>query len=109
MLTFFSVFLMKNESVSTWVVQCLYSSTVSMSLLYLILFPCTFLFQLTVYVLGALVVLNLSIVRMRQCPMHNVNVCLLAETHCALLLYRWYRAPELLYGAKEYDLGVDLW
>jgi cell cycle related kinase len=22
---------------------------------------------------------------------------------------RWYRAPELLYGAKEYDLGVDMW
>ena len=25
------------------------------------------------------------------------------------LLCRWYRAPELLYGAKEYDLGVDMW
>ena len=23
--------------------------------------------------------------------------------------YRWYRAPELLYGAKKYDLGVDMW
>jgi serine/threonine protein kinase len=23
--------------------------------------------------------------------------------------YRWYRAPELLYGAREYDAGVDLW
>ncbi|ROT80479.1 putative cyclin-dependent kinase 20-like [Penaeus vannamei] len=22
---------------------------------------------------------------------------------------RWYRAPELLYGAREYDEGVDLW
>lgn len=22
---------------------------------------------------------------------------------------RWYRAPELLYGAKRYDQGVDLW
>jgi cell cycle related kinase len=22
---------------------------------------------------------------------------------------RWYRAPELLYGAREYDAGVDLW
>ena len=25
------------------------------------------------------------------------------------LMCRWYRAPELLYGAKEYDLGVDMW
>ncbi|KAI9360011.1 kinase-like domain-containing protein [Zopfochytrium polystomum] len=22
---------------------------------------------------------------------------------------RWYRAPELLYGARKYDAGVDLW
>ncbi|KAJ3313938.1 Cyclin-dependent kinase 20 [Boothiomyces sp. JEL0838] len=22
---------------------------------------------------------------------------------------RWYRAPELLYGARKYDFGVDLW
>jgi cell cycle related kinase len=22
---------------------------------------------------------------------------------------RWYRAPELLYGARQYDEGVDLW
>ncbi|KAK2163637.1 hypothetical protein LSH36_76g06023 [Paralvinella palmiformis] len=22
---------------------------------------------------------------------------------------RWYRAPELLYGARKYDQGVDLW
>lgn len=25
------------------------------------------------------------------------------------LLLRWYRAPELLYGARKYDEGVDLW
>lgn len=23
-------------------------------------------------------------------------------------LFRWYRAPELLYGARLYDEGVDL-
>ena len=23
--------------------------------------------------------------------------------------FRWYRAPELLYGARHYDPGVDLW
>ncbi|KAJ3138464.1 Cyclin-dependent kinase 20 [Physocladia obscura] len=22
---------------------------------------------------------------------------------------RWYRSPELLYGARKYDIGVDLW
>lgn len=22
---------------------------------------------------------------------------------------RWYRAPELLYGARQYDLSVDMW
>lgn len=22
---------------------------------------------------------------------------------------RWYRAPELLYGSRYYDCGVDLW
>ena len=26
-----------------------------------------------------------------------------------LVLRRWYRAPELLYGARKYDEGVDLW
>ena len=25
------------------------------------------------------------------------------------LLIRWYRAPELLYGSRSYDEGVDLW
>lgn len=30
--------------------------------------------------------------------------CQLKFTH-----FRWYRAPELLYGARNYDPGVDLW
>ena len=30
-------------------------------------------------------------------------------TMCTMYKIRWYRAPELLYGAKEYDLGVDMW
>ena len=30
--------------------------------------------------------------------------------HCVCLgIIRWYRAPELLYGARKYDEGVDLW
>ncbi|XP_013907887.1 PREDICTED: cyclin-dependent kinase 20-like [Thamnophis sirtalis] len=28
---------------------------------------------------------------------------------CVLFPIRWYRAPELLYGARKYDEGVDLW
>ena len=27
----------------------------------------------------------------------------------ARLISRWYRAPELLFGARKYDAGVDLW
>ena len=23
--------------------------------------------------------------------------------------YRWYRAPELLFGANSYGTGVDIW
>jgi len=25
------------------------------------------------------------------------------------VMFRWYRSPELLYGARRYDEGVDLW
>ncbi|XP_006878089.1 PREDICTED: cyclin-dependent kinase 20-like, partial [Chrysochloris asiatica] len=31
----------------------------------------------------------------------------LSSNYCPLL-YRWYRAPELLYGARQYDQGVNL-
>lgn len=24
-------------------------------------------------------------------------------------LFRWYRAPELLFGARMYGVGVDMW
>lgn len=34
------------------------------------------------------------------------NFCLLLVVQVAT---RWYRAPELLYGARKYDEGVDLW
>ena len=27
----------------------------------------------------------------------------------SFLSCRWYRAPELLYGARQYDNGVDMW
>lgn len=29
--------------------------------------------------------------------------------HHRLTHSRWYRSPELLYGAREYGFGVDLW
>ncbi|EPZ36165.1 Protein kinase, catalytic domain-containing protein [Rozella allomycis CSF55] len=34
-----------------------------------------------------------------------------ATRYRALLLshYRWYRAPELLYGCRNYDQGIDIW
>lgn len=25
------------------------------------------------------------------------------------LFFRWYRAPELLFGARMYGVGVDMW
>ncbi|KAF7210452.1 cyclin-dependent kinase 20 [Nothobranchius furzeri] len=38
--------------------------------------------------------------------MHRVSALL---THTCVCVFRWYRAPELLYGARKYDEGVDLW
>uniref|UniRef100_G1R053 Cyclin-dependent kinase 20 n=1 Tax=Nomascus leucogenys TaxID=61853 RepID=G1R053_NOMLE len=32
-----------------------------------------------------------------------------AFCHANNIVHRWYRAPELLYGARQYDQGVDLW
>ena len=26
-----------------------------------------------------------------------------------ILFFRWYRPPELLYGARNYGTGVDIW
>lgn len=26
-----------------------------------------------------------------------------------VLFFRWYRAPELLFGARMYGVGVDMW
>lgn len=28
---------------------------------------------------------------------------------CCVVLLRWYRAPELLFGARMYGVGVDMW
>lgn len=35
------------------------------------------------------------------------NLKLLQYSH--QVATRWYRSPELLYGAKEYDRGIDIW
>ena len=36
-------------------------------------------------------------------------VCIPPDDACTFYTGRWYRAPELLYGAKKYDPGVDMW
>lgn len=28
---------------------------------------------------------------------------------CLFSSYRWYRCPELLFGARNYGTGVDIW
>lgn len=37
---------------------------------------------------------------------HNPN---LERPYSHQVATRWYRSPELLYGARKYDVGVDLW
>jgi cell cycle related kinase len=37
---------------------------------------------------------------------HNSN---LQRPYSHQVATRWYRSPELLYGARKYDVGVDLW
>ena len=37
------------------------------------------------------------------------GVFVLVSVVVSFLLCRWYRAPELLYGARQYDNGVDMW
>jgi serine/threonine protein kinase len=44
------------------------------------------------------------------CPLwnlHNLDNSLLNFT--TVLPFRWYRAPELLFGARIYGTGVDMW
>ena len=36
----------------------------------------------------------------------NTNDALICDSD---LLFRWYRCPELLYGARLYGIGVDMW
>lgn len=31
------------------------------------------------------------------------------ELHFFFSFHRWYRPPELLFGAKNYGVGVDMW
>lgn len=41
-----------------------------------------------------------------QCFSHKIR---LKTSHHLLVGFRWYRAPELLYGARFYSEKVDLW
>jgi serine/threonine protein kinase len=31
------------------------------------------------------------------------------QLNISFFYYRWYRSPELLFGAKKYGTGVDIW
>ena len=43
------------------------------------------------------------------CPFCKPIATHIHVSYMYIILARWYRAPELLYGARQYDEGVDLW
>lgn len=51
---------------------------------------------------------NQAVVGLGDCSRQPLAGQRLVVTAC-LPPHRWYRAPELLYGARQYDQGVDLW
>lgn len=35
--------------------------------------------------------------------------CIFVNSALGKTCFRWYRAPELLFGARMYGVGVDMW
>lgn len=40
---------------------------------------------------------------------HSRVSCTFATPICMQVCARWYRAPELLFGADNYDSAIDMW
>jgi serine/threonine protein kinase len=41
--------------------------------------------------------------------MHKCEIFAITYSSTLSLIFRWYRSPELLFGARNYGTGVDMW
>lgn len=46
---------------------------------------------------------------MRTCPKKKLALVVGFSYDIISFCPRWYRAPELLFGARMYGVGVDMW